>query len=207
MGMILHSLRGMYVLTPRNMTQAAGFYNTLLKSDEPGLIIECLNGYRLKEKMPDNIGEFTTPIGVAEVLQEGSDVTIVSYGSTLRIVQDAMERLAQIGISCELIDAQSLLPFDIHHTCVNSLRKTNKLLVVDEDVPGGASSYILQQILETQHGYRYLDAQPVTLAAKPHRPAYGTDGDYFSKPNAEDVFDTVLKMLHEYDPQSYPKLY
>jgi pyruvate/2-oxoglutarate/acetoin dehydrogenase E1 component len=207
MGMILHSLRGIYVLTPRNMTQAAGFYNTLLKSDEPGLIIECLNGYRLKEKMPDNIGEYTTPIGVAEVLQEGTDVTIVSYGSTLRIVQDAMERLAQIGISCELIDAQSLLPFDIHHTCVNSLRKTNKLLVVDEDVPGGASSYILQQILEAQHGYRYLDAQPVTLAAKPHRPAYGTDGDYFSKPNAEDVFDTVLKMLHEYDPQSYPKLY
>lgn len=206
-GMILHSLRGMYVLTPRNMTQAAGFYNTLLKSDEPGLIIECLNGYRLKERMPDNIGEYTVPLGVAEVLEEGTDVTIVSYGSTLRIVQDAIARLKNIGISCELIDAQSLLPFDLNHICAQSLQKTNKLLIVDEDVPGGASSYILQQILEVQEGYRYLDAKPVTLTAKAHRPAYGTDGDYFSKPNAENVFDTVLKIMNEYDPVSYPALY
>lgn len=203
-GMILHSLRGMYVLVPRNMTQAAGFYNTLLQSDEPGLIIECLNGYRLKEKMPDNIDTFTTPIGIAEVLQPGNDITIVSYGSTLRVVQDAMIQLEKIGISCELIDAQSLLPFDRTEICKASVQKTNKLLVVDEDVPGGASSYILQQILETQGAFKYLDAEPRTLAAKAHRPAYGTDGDYFSKPTVEQVFNAVLEMMHEYDPASYP---
>jgi pyruvate/2-oxoglutarate/acetoin dehydrogenase E1 component len=157
--------------------------------------------------MPDNIGEYTVPLGVAEVLEEGTDVTIVSYGSTLRIVQDAIARLKNIGISCELIDAQSLLPFDLNHICAQSLQKTNKFLIVDEDVPGGASSYILQQILEVQEGYRYLDAKPVTLTAKAHRPAYGTDGDYFSKPNAENVFDTVLQIMNEYDPGSFPKLY
>jgi pyruvate/2-oxoglutarate/acetoin dehydrogenase E1 component/TPP-dependent pyruvate/acetoin dehydrogenase alpha subunit len=202
-GMILHSLRGMYVLVPRNMTQAAGFYNTLLKSDEPALIIECLNGYRLKETMPENIGEFTTPIGIAEVVHTGSDITIVSYGSTLRIVQDAITRLEKIGISCELIDAQSLLPFDLTSVCKTSVQKTNKLLVVDEDVPGGASSYILQQIIETQGAFKYLDAEPRTLAAKAHRPAYGTDGDYFSKPTIEQVFDTVLAIMHEYNPGEY----
>jgi 2-oxoisovalerate dehydrogenase E1 component len=203
-GMILHSLRGMYVLVPRNMTQAAGFYNTLLQSDEPGLIIECLNGYRLKEKMPDNVGNFTVPIGVAEVLQAGTDITIVSYGSTLRIVQDAIIRLESIGISCELIDAQSLLPFDRTLVCKASVQKTNKLLVVDEDVPGGASSYIMQQIIESQGAFRYLDAEPRTLSAKAHRPAYGTDGDYFSKSTTEQVFDTVLEIMHEYNPTSYP---
>jgi pyruvate/2-oxoglutarate/acetoin dehydrogenase E1 component len=203
MGMILHALRGMHVLVPRNMTQAAGFYNTMLKSDEPALIIECLNGYRIKEQLPDNIGEYTLPIGVTETLQEGSDLTIVSYGSTLRVVQDAMLLLNDVGISCELIDAQSLLPFDIHHDCVKSLIKTNKLVVIDEDVPGGASSYILQQILEVQNGYMHLDAKPVTIAAKAHRPAYGTDGDYFSKPNAEEIYDAIYTMMHEYDPQRF----
>jgi 2-oxoisovalerate dehydrogenase E1 component len=203
MGMILHALRGMHVLVPRNMTQAAGFYNTILKSDEPALIIECLNGYRIKEQLPDNIGEYTLPIGVTETLQEGSDLTIVSYGSTLRVVQDAMLLLNDVGISCELIDAQSLLPFDIHHDCVKSLIKTNKLVVIDEDVPGGASSYILQQILEVQNGYMHLDAKPVTIAAKAHRPAYGTDGDYFSKPNAEEIYDAIYTMMHEYDPQRF----
>ncbi len=207
MGMIINSIRGMHVLVPRNMTKAAGFYNTLLESDEPALLIECLNGYRLKEKMPTNIGEFKTPIGVVETIKEGNDLTIVSYGSTLRIVEQAAKELLEVGIDVEIIDAQSLLPFDINHDVVKSLAKTNRLLVVDEDVPGGASAYLLQQILEVQKGYRHLDSEPQTLTAKAHRPAYGTDGDYFCKPSAEDVFEKVYALMHEAQPNKFPKLY
>lgn len=207
MGMIINAIRGMHVLVPRSMTKAAGFYNTLLKADEPALVIECLNGYRLKEKMPNNIGEFTTPIGVVETIKQGTDLTIVSYGSTLRIVEQAAKELLEIGIDVEIIDAQSLLPFDKNHDCVKSLQKTNRLLVVDEDVPGGASAYILQQIVDVQEGYKFLDSKPETLAAKPHRPAYGTDGDYFSKPSAEDVFEKVYAIMGEANPKKYPSLY
>lgn len=207
MGMIINAVRGMHVLVPRSMTKAAGFYNTLLKADEPALVIECLNGYRLKEKMPNNIGEFTTPIGVVETVKEGTDLTIVSYGSTLRIVEQAAKELMEIGIDVEIIDAQSLLPFDKNHDCVKSLQKTNRLLVVDEDVPGGASAYILQQIVDVQEGYKFLDSKPETLAAKPHRPAYGTDGDYFSKPSTEDVFEKVYGIMNEANPKKYPSLY
>ncbi len=203
MGMIINSLRGVHVLVPRNMTKAAGFYNTLLKTDEPALVVECLNGYRLKEKMPKNIGQFTTPIGVVETMREGKDITIVSYGSTLRIVEQAAKELSEIGIEVEIIDAQSLLPFDINKDIVKSLQKTNRLLVVDEDVPGGASAYILQQILEVQEGYKYLDSAPQTLTSKAHRPAYGTDGDYFSKPSAEDVFEKVYEIISEANPTQY----
>ena len=202
-GMIINSLRGMHVLVPRDMTQAAGFYNTMLQSDEPALIIECLNGYRLKEKMPDNLGTYTVALGIPEILHEGSDVTIVSYGSTLRVVEEAIKQLAEQGISSELIDVQSLLPFDINHTIVESLKKTNKIVFIDEDVPGGATAYMMQQVLETQGGYRYLDAKPLTITAKPHRPPYGTDGDYFSKPNAEEIFETVMEMMHDYNPDQY----
>ena len=202
-GMIINSLRGMHVLVPRDMTQAAGFYNTMLQSDEPALIIECLNGYRLKEKMPDNLGTYTVALGIPEILHEGSDVTIVSYGSTLRVVEEAIKQLAEQGISSELIDVQSLLPFDINHTIVESLKKTNKIVFIDEDVPGGATAYMMQQVLETQGGYRYLDAKPLTITAKPHRPPYGTDGDYFSKPNAEEIFETVMEMMHDYNPDQH----
>jgi pyruvate/2-oxoglutarate/acetoin dehydrogenase E1 component/TPP-dependent pyruvate/acetoin dehydrogenase alpha subunit len=202
-GMIINSLRGMHVLVPRDMTQAAGFYNTMLQSDEPALIIECLNGYRLKERMPDNLGTYTVALGIPEILHEGSDVTIVSYGSTLRVVEEAIKQLAEQGISSELIDVQSLLPFDINHTIVESLKKTNKIVFIDEDVPGGATAYMMQQVLETQGGYRYLDAKPLTITAKPHRPPYGTDGDYFSKPNAEEIFETVMEMMHDYNPDQY----
>ena len=197
MGMILHSLRGVVVCVPRNMQQAAGMYNTLLQSDDPALVIECLNGYRSKELMPANLGEFTVPIGIPEVVREGSDLTLVSYGSTFTICQRAAERLEELGIDVELIDARTLLPFDREHRIVESLQKTNRLLVVDEDVPGGASAYILQQVLETQGGYRFLDATPGTLTAKAHRPAYGTDGDYFSKPSVEDVVEKVMAVVAE----------
>ena len=194
-GMIIHALRGIHILVPRNMTQAAGFYNTLLKSDEPALVIECLNGYRLKEALPDNISEFTLPLGIPETLVEGNDITIVTYGSCCRIAQEAVVELSEMGISVELIDVQSLLPFDIHHHILDSLKKTNKVLFFDEDVPGGATSYMMQQVLEVQKGYYHLDAAPRTLTAKPHRPAYGTDGDYFSKPSVDDVVETILEML------------
>lgn len=207
MGMIINAVRGIHVLVPRNMTKAAGFYNTLLGTDEPALVIECLNGYRLKEKMPTNLGEFKTPIGVVEKVKSGSDITVVSYGSTLRIVEQAAAELLNFGIDVEIIDAQSLLPFDINHDCAKSLEKTNRLLVVDEDVPGGASAYILQQILEVQKGYLLLDSQPQTLAAQPHRPAYGTDGDYFSKPSAEDIFEKIYSIMQEVNPSDYPSLY
>jgi pyruvate/2-oxoglutarate/acetoin dehydrogenase E1 component/TPP-dependent pyruvate/acetoin dehydrogenase alpha subunit len=207
MGMIIHSLRGLHILVPRNMTKAAGFYNTLLASDEPGLIIEPLNSYRLKEKLPSNPGEYCTPLGVPEVLSEGTDLTIVTYGSCCRIVMEAVSLLNEYGISCEVIDLQSLLPFDVHHSIVESLKKTNRLLVVDEDVPGGASGFILQQILEVQKGYFHLDTEPRTLTAKEHRPAYGSDGDYFSKPNTEDVFEMVYSIMNDSDPEKFPAIY
>jgi 2-oxoisovalerate dehydrogenase E1 component len=195
MGMILHSLRGMYVLVPRNMTQAAGFYNTLLQSDDPALIIECLNGYRLKEKLPTNIGEFTVPLGEPEILKEGTDVTVVTYGSMCRIVMEAAADLEAIGISCEVIDVQTLLPFDLTNTIVQSIKKTNRVLFADEDVPGGATAFMLQQVVEGQGAYQFLDSVPRTLSAKEHRPAYGSDGDYFSKPGAEDVFEWCIHYL------------
>ncbi|QNJ98980.1 alpha-ketoacid dehydrogenase subunit alpha/beta [Constantimarinum furrinae] len=206
MGGLIHLLRGMYILVPRNMTKAAGFYNTLLETDEPALIVECLNGYRLKEKMPTNLGEFKTPIGVVETVKEGNDITLVSYGSTLRIVEEAAKELQQVGIDAEIIDVQSLLPLDLDHNMVKSVAKTNRLLVIDEDVPGGASAYILQHIVDEQNGYRHLDSKPQALAAKPHRPAYGTDGDYFSKPSSEDIFEKVYEIMHEANPEDFPKL-
>lgn len=207
MGGIINNVRGIHVLVPRNMTKAAGFYNTLLQADDPALIVECLNGYRLKENLPSNLGEFTTPIGVVETIREGSDITILSYGSTLRIVEEAASELAQVGIEVEIIDAQSLLPFDINHDTVKSVAKTNRLLVVDEDVPGGASAYLLQEVVENQNAYQYLDSKPSTLCAKAHRPAYGTDGDYFSKPSAEDVFEKVYHLMHEAHPNRFKPLY
>ncbi|MCJ0743624.1 alpha-ketoacid dehydrogenase subunit alpha/beta [Pedobacter montanisoli] len=207
MGMILSSLRGMHVCVPRNMTQAAGMYNTLFRSDEPALVVECLNGYRLKEKLPDNVGEFTIPLGKAEIVKSGTDITVISYGSTLRLVQEAAEELEQLGISVEIIDPQTLLPFDTEHLSVKSLQKTNKLLIVDEDVPGGASAFILQQVLEVQKGYYYLDAQPKTLAAKAHRPPYGSDGDYFTKPSVDDIIEAVYAMISDSNPSKYPNLF
>ncbi|UOX32889.1 transketolase [Flavobacterium sediminilitoris] len=207
MGMIINAIRGIHVLVPRNMTKAAGFYNTLLETDEPALVIECLNGYRLKEKMPTNLAEFKTPIGVVETIKEGKDITLVSYGSTLRLIEQAAKELLEIGIDAEIIDVQSLLPFDINHDIVKSLAKTNRLLVIDEDVPGGASAYILQEIIENQKGYKHLDSEPQTLASQAHRPAYGTDGDYFSKPSAEDIFEKVYAIMHESNPTKYPSLY
>lgn len=207
MQFILGALRGMHVLVPRNMTQAAGFYNTLLASDEPALVIEALNGYRIKEKMPSNIGEYRIPLGVPEILESGSDVTIVTYGSLCRIAQDAVKQLAETGISCELIDVQSLLPFDLQGMIAESIRKTGKVLFLDEDVPGGASAFMMQQVLEIQNAFRYLDAAPRTLTAREHRPAYGSDGDYFSKPSVEDIFDSVYSIMNEYDPSRFPSLY
>ena len=207
MGGIINNVRGIHVLVPRNMTKAAGFYNTLLEGDDPALVIECLNGYRLKEELPTNLGEYKTAIGFVETIKEGTDLTIVSYGSTLRLVEEAAKDLLQVGINVEIIDAQSLLPFDLNHDCVKSLAKTNKLLIVDEDVPGGASAYILQEILEKQNGYQYLDSKPATLTSKEHRPAYGTDGDYFSKPSAEDIFEKVYEIMNEENPTKFKSLY
>lgn len=204
---LLGLLRGMYILTPRNMTKAAGFYNTLLKSDQPALVIECLNGYRLKEKLPSNLGEFTTPIGEVETIKIGSDITILSYGSTLRVVEQAANDLMKFDIDVEIIDAQSLLPFDIKGDVVKSIEKTNRLLIVDEDVPGGASAYLMQQVLENQDAYKFLDSKPQTLTAKEHRPAYAADGDYFSKPNAEDIFLKVYEIMQEANPIKYPNLF
>ena len=204
MGMIIHAIRGMHVLVPRNMTQAAGFYNTLLQSDEPALVVECLNGYRLKETMPDNIGEFTVPLGVPEVLNEGSDITLITYGSCVRVAQEAISQLEEVGISVELIDVQSLLPFDINHSIVESLKKTNRIVFLDEDVPGGATSFMMQQVLEVQKGYFHLDSEPRTITSKAHRPAYGTDGEFFSKPSAETIFEELYAMMRESDPAGYP---
>ena len=207
MGMIINSLRGMHVCVPRNLTQAAGFYNTLIQGDDPAIVIEPLNGYRTKEHIPSNLGEFTTPLGIPETLTEGTDITIVSYGSTCNLALQAVQQLAEVEISAELIDVRTLLPFDINHSIVESLKKTNRLLIVDEDVPGGASAFILQQIMEEQKGYYHLDAEPTTLTAKAHRPAYGTDGDYFSKPSIEDIFDAAYTVMNEADPQKYPAIY
>ncbi|HOZ74137.1 MAG TPA: thiamine pyrophosphate-dependent enzyme [Flavobacterium sp.] len=207
MGMVINAIRGIHVLVPRNMTKAAGFYNTLLEADEPALIVECLNGYRLKEKMPTNLGAFKTPIGVVETIKKGTDITLVSYGSTLRLVEQAAKELLETGIDCEIIDIQSLLPFDVNHDIVKSVMNTNRLLIVDEDVPGGASAFILQQILDEQNAYDYLDSKPQTLTAKAHRPAYGTDGDYFSKPSAEDIYEKVYAMMQESNPAKFPALY
>ena len=207
MGVILHSLRGIYVLVPRNMTKAAAFYNTMLKSDDPALIIECLNGYRLKEKLPENIGKITEPLGVPEVIREGTDVTIVTYGSMCRIVQEAASQLQEVGISAEIIDVQTLIPFDRHHAIVESIKKTNRVVFADEDVPGGASAYMMQKVLEEQDAFIYLDSLPVSVTAADHRPAYGSDGDYFSKPNVEQVFDKIYELMSEADPEKYPGIY
>ncbi|RMH69144.1 MAG: transketolase [Gemmatimonadetes bacterium] len=201
---ILNLVRGIHVLVPRNMVQAAGFYNTLLASDDPGLVIEVLNGYRLKERLPDNIGEFTLPLGVPEVLRQGTDVTLVTYGACCRLALEAAERLAQVDIEVEVIDVQSLLPFDLKGIIVESLKKTNRILFLDEDVPGGTTAYMMQEVLEKQDGYHWLDSKPRTLPAKPHRPAYGSDGDYFSKPNVEDIFREIYQMMHEFSPADYP---
>ena len=206
LGGVLNLVRGIHVLVPRNMTKAAGFYNTLLESDEPALVVECLNGYRLKEKLPNNVGEFKTPLGVVETIREGEDITLVSYGSTLRLVEQAAKELQEVGIDAEIIDVQSLLPFDLNHDIVKSIAKTNRVMVIDEDVKGGASAYILNEILNTQNAFQYLDSPPKTLASKPHRPAYGTDGDYFSKPSVEDIFEAIYEVMHELSPMDFPKL-
>ncbi|WP_242132303.1 alpha-ketoacid dehydrogenase subunit alpha/beta [Aestuariivivens marinum] len=206
MGGILNLIRGVFVLVPRNMTKAAGFYNTLLEGDDPALIIECLNGYRLKERMPSNLAEIRTPIGIVETVKEGKDITLVSYGSTLRIVMETAKDLLSVGIDAEVIDVQSLLPFDLNHDIVKSLEKTNRLMIIDEDVPGGASAYILNEVLNVQNGFQFLDSEPKTLTAKAHRPAYGNDGDYFSKPSAEDIFEAVYDVMHESNPTHFPKL-
>ena len=206
MGAIIHSIRGMHVCVPRNMTQAAGMYNTLLEAEEPALVVECLNGYRKKEPLPNNIGEFRVPLGVTDTLREGDDLTMLSYGSTLHLAQEACERLAEWGIEVELIDAQTLLPFDLEGAVAKSVEKTNRLLIVDEDVSGGASAYLLDEVLNRQGAWRFLDGQAKTLAAKPHLPAYGSDGDYFSKPSVDDIVETAYNVLREVDPSSYPSL-
>lgn len=207
MGSLINLVRGVYLLVPRNMTKAAGFYNTLIQSDEPAIVVENLNGYRLKERMPVNLGSFTTPIGVVETVKEGNDITLVSYGSTLRLVEEASRDLSQVGIDAEIIDAQSLLPFDIEHEVVESVRKTNRLVVIDEDLPGGASAYLLEEIVNKQGAYNYLDSKPTTITAKAHRPAYGTDGDYFSKPSVNDIFEGVYRVMQESDPSKFKSLY
>jgi pyruvate/2-oxoglutarate/acetoin dehydrogenase E1 component len=197
MGMLINALRGMHVCVPRNMVQAVGMYNTLLQGNDPAIVIECLNGYRLKERLPNNPGDFRVPIGVPEIVQEGEDITIVSYGSTLRVVQEAAHHLKEKHISCEVIDVQTLLPFDVNHMILQSLKKTNRILFVDEDVPGGAAAYMFNKVMEEQGGYRWLDVAPRTLTAKAHRPAYGSDGDYFSKPNTEEVEAVIKEMMAE----------
>jgi pyruvate/2-oxoglutarate/acetoin dehydrogenase E1 component len=204
---ILNLVRGMHVLVPRNMTQAGGFYNTLLQADEPAIVVEVLNGYRLRERLPDNVGDFTIPLGIPEVIHPGTDITIVTYGACCRIALDAAERLSRIGIQAEVIDVQSLLPFDLQRVVLQSLKKTSRILFVDEDVPGGASAYMFQQVIEKQGGYYWLDSPPQTLTGKEHRPAYGSDGDYWSKPNAETIFEAVYEMMREVDPGAYPALF
>lgn len=207
MGMIINSLRGMHVCVPRNMTKAAGFYNTLMQADEPALVVEPLNGYRTKEKMPTNLGEFTEPLGIPEIVQEGEDLTIVSYGSTFNLCVEAAKQLAEVNVSVELVDVQTLLPFDVEHKIATSIEKTNRLLIVDEDVSSGASAFMLDKIMVEQKGYYYLDSAPVTLTSKDHRPAYGTDGDYFSKPSIEDIVETAYGIMHEFSPEDYPSIY
>ncbi len=203
---LIHLVRGMNILVPRDMTRAAGFYNTLLKADEPAVVVEVLNGYRVKERVPDNISEFTVPLGVPDVIRAGGDVTLVTYGACCRIAMDAAEKLSKVKIEVEVIDVQSLLPFDIHGKIVESLKKTNRILFVDEDVPGGTSAYMMQEVIEKQGGYFHLDSPGRTLPGKAHRPAYGSDGDYWSKPNAETIFDAVYEMMNEVDPSRYPEI-
>jgi len=207
MGMIVNSLRGMHVCVPRNMTKAAGFYNTLMEAEEPALVVEPLNGYRSKERVPTNIGEFKEPLGVPEVVKEGNDLTIVSYGSTFNLCEVAAKELAELGIDVELIDVQTLLPFDIDHMIADSIQKTNRLLIVDEDVSSGATAYMLDKILVEQKGYYFLDSAPETLSSKDHRPAYGSDGDYFSKPSIEDIVEKAYLVMNEADPETYPSIY
>ena len=204
---IINLVKGIHVCVPRNMTKAAGFYNTLLEGDDPALVVECLNGYRSKEKMPTNLAEFKTPIGIVETVKEGEDVTVVSYGSTFNLCQIAAEQLEKQGISIELIDVQTLMPFDINHDITASLKKTNRIIFIDEDFPGGTTAYMMQQVLHKQGGYHYLDSAPIALAGKEHRPAYGSDGDYFSKPNVEDIFDAIYEMMNEVNPKDYPSIY
>ncbi|MDO6759599.1 thiamine pyrophosphate-dependent enzyme [Tamlana sp. 2_MG-2023] len=206
MGGILNLIKGVNLLVPRNMTKAAGFYNTLLLGDDPAIVVECLNGYRLKEKMPNNLSSIKTPIGVVETLKEGTDITLVSYGSTLRIVQEVSKELLAVGIDAEIIDVQSLIPFDLNHDIVKSIAKTNRVMIIDEDVPGGASAFILDEILNRQNAFQYLDSAPKTLTAKAHRPAYGNDGDYFSKPSSEDIYEAIYAVMHETNPAKFPKL-
>jgi len=207
MGMILNSLRGMYVCVPRNMTQASGFYNTLLCANEPALVIEPLNSYRLKEKKPANFGEFKIPLGIPEILREGTDVTVVTYGPLCRMAMEAASALEDAGISVELIDVQTLLPFDLNRTILSSLAKTNRILFLDEDVPGGATAFMLREVIEVQEGYKHLDSAPKTLTAKAHRPAYGSDGDYYSKPSVDDIFDAVYEIISEAEPGRFPGIY
>jgi pyruvate/2-oxoglutarate/acetoin dehydrogenase E1 component len=207
MGGIIHLVRGLHVLVPRDFTRAAGFYNTLLRSDEPAIVVEVLNGYRKKEVLPDNLGDITVPLGVPELLKTGEDLTVVTYGATTRIVLEAAQDLEELGIRTEVIDVQSLLPFDIPGMVGESVRKTGKLLVVDEDVPGGTGAYILREVLERQGAFDYLDAPPRTLSATAHRPAYGSDGDYWSKPNRETIFDAAYGILREFNPSRYGELY
>ena len=207
MGMILHAVRGMHICVPRNMTQAAGFYNTLLEGDDPGIVVESLNGYRLKEPVPTNIGEFKIPLGKVEVIKEGADITVITYGSMVRMAEDAAKQLAQAGINIEIIDVQTLLPFDLSHDIVESIKKTNRVIFLDEDVPGGASAFMMQQVLEEQGAYKFLDSAPTTLAAKAHRPPYGSDGDYFSKPSVDDIYDAAYDLMHEFNPTKFPRIY
>ena len=207
MAVLLGGLRGIHLCVPRNMTQAAGMYNTLLNSDDPAIVVECLNGYRLKEKMPNNLHEMRVPLGIPEVIRDGRDVTIVTYGSMCRIVMEAARQLEEINISVEVIDVQTLLPFDVTHRIVESIKKTNRVIFADEDMPGGGSAYMMQHVLDEQNAYRYLDSKPVCLAAVPHRPAYSSDGDYFSKPNVENIFDAVYAMMSEFNPIVFPKIY
>ncbi|MDW8057795.1 MAG: transketolase C-terminal domain-containing protein, partial [Bacteroidia bacterium] len=207
MQLLLGALRGMYLLVPRNMTQAAGMYNTLLAADEPAVLIEVLNGYRLREPMPENIGEFKVALGLPEVLREGKDITVVSYGATLRLVLEAAEALDELGISCEVIDAQTLLPFDVQGVIGASLRKTGRIAIVDEDVSGGATAYMLWHILDKQGGYYWLDSPPLLISGKDHRPAYGSDGDYFSKPNTELIIERIYELMREVEPGRYPALW
>jgi pyruvate/2-oxoglutarate/acetoin dehydrogenase E1 component len=204
---VVNLLRGIYVCVPRNMTQAAGFYNTLLAGDDPGIVVEVLNGYRVKERLPANVGEMTVPLGAPEVLREGGDVTVVTYGACCRVALEAAERLAQVGIEAEVVDVQTLLPFDLAGRVLDSLRKTNRIVFMDEDVPGGATAYMMQQVLEVQGGYAWLDSEPRTLPGAEHRTAYGSDGDYWSKPNREQLFETVYELMHEADPARYPLFY
>ena len=206
LGGIINLLKGIVVCVPRNMTKAAGFYNTLMKSDDPALVIECLNGYRIKENEPSNYGEFTTPIGIPEIVKKGNDVTVVSYGSTFNLCIEASKELEQLNISCELIDVQTLIPFDVNKEIVKSLSKTNKIIFIDEDVPGGATAYMMDQVINKQKGYFHLDSQPVTLSAKDHRPAYGTDGDYFSKPSINDIVEAIYAIMSENKPSNFPRI-